>query len=236
MWKVIDSGSKSASELMDFDDKLLNAMKLDDQPIIHFYDFLKPSFTFGVFIKPEELMNPKVYIQDFDFSKRPTGGGVLFHVWDFAFSCLVPKHHEGFCPDVMDSYKYINSNIAEALSEYLVEKGTGFSLLPEEIDSQHPLCKHFCFAKPTKYDLMYGGKKLAGAAQRRKANGYLHQGSISLIMPDFSILDPLFGKNSPVLSAMNLHIHPLLGQTATLTDRKDAREKIKKMITSSFNS
>ncbi len=236
MWKVIDSGKKSASELMNIDDKLLNAMDINDDPIIHFYDFLKPSFTFGVFIKPEELMNPKIYIKDFDFSKRPTGGGVLFHVWDFAFSCLVPKNHEGFLPDVMDSYKYINTKIAEALDEFLKEKGTGFSLQPEEIQSLDPLCKQFCFAKPTKYDLMYGGKKLAGAAQRRKATGYLHQGSISLIMPDFAILEPLFGKNSTVLSAMNLHIHPLLGQTATPKDRESVREMIKRNITFSLNN
>lgn len=231
MWKVIDSGKKSASEIMKLDEKLLNEMKPDDEPIIHFYEFVKPSFTFGVFVKPEDIMNQKVFIKDFDFSKRPTGGGVLFHVWDFAFSCLIPKNHPGFKDDVMDSYKYINDKVAEALKDFITKEGD-FSLLPIEPEPLDPHCKNFCFAKPTKYDVMYGGKKLAGAAQRRKQQGYLHQGSISLIMPDFKVLKPLFPETSKVLDAMQMHTFPLLGPDATQKDAENARQKIKQKLAS----
>ncbi|MCH9622078.1 MAG: Octanoyltransferase LipM [Chlamydiia bacterium] len=235
MWKVIDSGKKSASELMKIDEQLLLKMKQDDQPILHFYDFVKPSFTFGVFIKPENIMNQKVYIKDFDFSKRPTGGGVLFHVWDFAFSCLIPKNHAGYKDDVMESYKYINDRIAKGLSPFIKDSKGDFSLLPIEPEPMDDLCKNFCFAKPTKYDIMYGGKKLCGAAQRRKNQGYLHQGSISLAPPDFSMLKPLFKTESKVLSAMNLHTFPLLGSKATLQDIEKTRNEIKQSLISALS-
>ena len=227
MWKVIDSKKMSASDLMGLDSSFLFAMEENDAPIIHFYDFIKPSFTFGVFVNPKELMNEEVYSQEFDFSKRPTGGGVLFHCWDFAFSCFVPKNHPGYLENVMDSYKYINDRVCFALDEYI--KG-GFSLQPVTMMPMDESCKHFCFSKPTMYDIMYGEKKLAGAAQRRKKNGYLHQGSISLILPQFGKLKSLFSNQSKVLEAMELYTYPLLGNSGTEKDRLDARENIKKNL------
>lgn len=234
MWKVINSGKKSASYLMEKDEKLLLAMQKEDDPILHFYDFLKPSFTFGVFVKPSEIMCQKNYIKDYDFSRRPTGGGVLFHIWDFAFSCFVPKNHPGYFEDVMDSYKYINDKVILALADYIEEHHGKFTLLSEEPAPDHPDCKNFCFAKPTKFDIMYGGKKICGAAQRRKGGGYLHQGSISLLMPDFDQLSSLFQKDSKVLSSMKLYTHPLLGPKATLLDREVAKKAIIHSFTKVF--
>jgi lipoate-protein ligase A len=221
---------------METDENLLLSMKKEDDPILHFYDFVKPSFTFGVFVKPAEIMNQKKYIKDFDFSRRPTGGGVLFHVWDFAFSCFVPKDHPGYFEDVMDSYKYINDKVVLALSDYTKEHKGEFALLPEEPEPLHPDCKHFCFSKPTKFDIMYKGKKIAGAAQRRKDGGYLHQGSISLIMPDFDLLAPLFSGNSKVLSAMKQYTQPLLGANADINDREAAQKQITNSLINVFNS
>jgi lipoate-protein ligase A len=234
MWKVIDSGKQSASALMEKDKNLLLAMKKEDAPTIHFYEFIKPSFTFGVFVEPQNLMEEKVYRKDFDFSKRPTGGGVLFHQWDFAFSCFVPKSYPKYSEDVMECYKYINLTICKALKEFVKDKEGEFSLLPEEPTPLDEDCKSFCFAKPTKYDIMFNGKKIAGAAQRRKEGGYLHQGSISLLMPDFTLLKPLFKDSSKVLSAMGLYTYPLLGNCATASDRSNATVRIKKNIVNGF--
>ena len=236
MWQVFDSGKKSASHLMEKDKKFLLSMKKEDPPTIHFYDFIKPSFTFGVFIKPEQVMNQKVYIKDFDFSKRPTGGGVLFHLWDFAFSCFVPKNHHGYSDDVMECYKYINDRVSTSLEEFIKDKQGGFALLPEDPVPLDDDCKRFCFAKPTKYDVMYGGKKLAGASQRRKEGGYLHQGSISLMMPKFSVIEPLFSKQSRVLEAMDLHTFALLDNSSTDGDVEDAKKAIKKNMVDTLNS
>jgi lipoate-protein ligase A len=39
-----------------------------------------------------------------------------------------------------------------------------------------------CFAKPVRFDIVAGDRKLSGAAQRRTREGMLHQGSI--LLPD----------------------------------------------------
>ena len=227
MWKVIDSKKRSASDLMLLDAKLLADLDENDAPTIHFYDFIKPSFTFGVFVDPSRLMDQSVYEKNFDFSKRPTGGGVLFHQWDFAFSCLVPKNHPAYLEDVMSSYQYINQRIVFALKEFVEGE---FSLQRETIVPEEESCNHFCFSKPTRYDIMLEGKKIAGAAQRRVRNGYLHQGSIALITPKYWSLEPLFPKESKVLKAMNQNSAALLGPFASPKDRWDVAEKIKENI------
>ncbi len=229
MWKVIDSEKRSASDLMLLDAKLLADLGENDPPTIHFYDFIKPSFTFGVFIDPSRLMDQGVYEKNFDFSKRPTGGGVLFHQWDFAFSCLVPKNHPAYLDDVISSYKYINERIVFALKEFIEGE---FSLQMETMVPEEESCKHFCFSKPTRYDIMLEGKKIAGAAQRRVRNGYLHQGSIALITPEYFSLEPLFPKESKVLTAMKQNSTALLGPIARPKDRLDVLHTIKQNIAS----
>jgi lipoate-protein ligase A len=43
-------------------------------------------------------------------------------------------------------------------------------------------------ARPTKYDVMLQGRKIAGAAQRKTKAGFLHQGTIALLCPDPELL------------------------------------------------
>ncbi len=47
-----------------------------------------------------------------------------------------------------------------------------------------PKISDACFANPVRDDLIFRGRKIAGAAQRRTRGGFLHQGSIQL--PDLS--------------------------------------------------
>ena len=73
---------------------------------------------------------------------------------------------------------------------------------------------YFCMAKPTIYDVVYQGRKIAGAAQRRRKNGYLHQGTISLAFPQMGLLNEvLFPKrcDSSDDGLFFCSIGPLLG-------------------------
>lgn len=222
MWKIEDSGRQSAKYLMKKDHEMLLALQKGDDPILHFYEFAKPSFTHGVFVDPGKVMSSAY--EEFDFARRPTGGGVLFHVWDFAFSVCIPKDHDGYFEDVMECYKFINERVIEALEKVVGKRE--FSLLPEEPLPMDARCKHFCFAKPTRYDIMLDGKKLAGAAQRRKGGGYLHQGSIMVTMPNFGKLAPLF-EGSKVIEAMQTYTGPLFDQEVNLSAlKKEMREQI----------
>ncbi len=204
MWKIVNSGTNRAEVNMAMDEKLLEELNPNDPPILHFYDFELPAATYGFFLKPEGFLKEG---HGLNLARRPTGGGILFHLWDLTFSVLIPKNHPGYSDDVMKNYKYINDLVLIALSEYL--EMPLLSLLPENPIPIDEVTKHFCFAKPTKYDVMINGKKVAGAAQRRKKNGFLHQGSISMIMPDFELLQKILPEETLTASSMKQHTFAL---------------------------
>ncbi len=204
MWRIVNSGKNSSKENMERDEKFLEELKPDDSPILHFYDFEKPSATFGIFMKPEIFLKED---HGLDLAKRPTGGGMLFHLWDMTFSVLIPKNHYGYSDDVMKNYKFINEIVLKSLSPF----GDCVDLLVQESEPMDEVCKYFCFAKPTKYDVMIGGKKVAGSAQRRKKNGFLHQGSISIVRPDFYLINSLFKEDNRVTKAMEEFTYVLTG-------------------------
>jgi|JI9StandDraft_1071089.scaffolds.fasta_scaffold18532_2 lipoate-protein ligase A len=220
MVKVLDTGRRPAKENMQIDEDLLTHLKEGEEPILHFYDWIEPAITYGYFVTPETLVKK---IGGVDFARRPTGGGILFHIWDFAFSILIPAHHEGYSPDVLKNYCYINERLIIALTNFLEGK-LSFGLLKEDPVAPFENAKHFCFAKPTIYDVMCEGKKIAGAAQRRKKNGYLHQGSISLFAPDQTVLEEIL---------LDKDVHKAMkGETFVPFSREE--ERIKKDLKSAL--
>jgi lipoate---protein ligase len=214
-WTIIDTGTSSAKKNMEIDADLLAALDPSSaSPILHLYDWLAPCATYGHFIHPFDHLSSKA---DFELAKRPTGGGLLFHISDWAFSILVPASHEAFSLNTLDNYAFINTLLIDIINRFLGFKAN-LSLLPTESPRDHCLC-HFCMAKPTKYDVMLEGKKVCGGAQRRTKAGFLHQGTISLSIPDQGFLDRLLLDPS-VSKAMFENTYPLMADVPLKEARK----------------
>lgn len=221
MWTVIETPPLSAKEIMEKDARLLADLK--DTPILHLYEWEAPAATFGHFIKIEEhLKMPSIL----DLAKRPTGGGIIFHTFDLAFSVLLPKSYVAFSDNTLSNYHFINSRVAKALE--------ASDLLPHEPLPLDAPSTHFCMAKPTKYDVMVQGKKLAGAAQRKMRHGLLHQGSISLAPPNEAFLTKVLLPGSRVKEAMLENSYAVLGPNYKPQDlaelRLEIREKLKREL------
>ena len=202
---IIDSGTRSAHENMQLDAQMLEALDPDGELILHLYDWERPSLTYGYFIKPHQHLHLEALARHgIDIGRRPTGGGIVFHIWDLAFSVLVPANHPGYHENTLDNYTYVNSRVKGAMQKLL---GKELDLLPEDPPTEIEASRHFCYAKPTKYDVMLNGRKIAGAAQRKKRNGYLHQGSISLVQPDTELLKELLKSDlSGVMNEISFYV------------------------------
>ncbi len=210
-WKVIDSGAGSAQDNMSLDGQLLEGLEGSENPILHLYDWKGPSATHGLLMSPEDFLSIEgLEKEGVELAERPTGGGIIFHLWDFAFSVLVPSRCPLFSTNTLDNYALVNRAVLEMVKEFLGEKHS-FELIAEDEKPQDLYCERFCMAKPTKYDVVYEGKKIAGAAQRKTKKGFLHQGSIALCMPDEKLLEKVLYPQSAVLEAMLRYTHPLLG-------------------------
>ncbi|MCH9704482.1 MAG: hypothetical protein K0U13_06825 [Chlamydiae bacterium] len=214
----MDSGSRTAEENMELDRGLLADLGEMEDLFLHLYDWKNPSLTYGHFIDPSKYLNSGII----DMARRPTGGGIVFHLSDLAFSVLVPSSHPSFSENTMENYAFINNKVIEALG--------GGELLPVEPTALDAAAKNFCMAKPTRYDVILNGKKVGGAAQRRTKAGYLHQGTIFLQEPDMELLQRIVLPGTRVLEGMEQNSHPF----APDVPLEEARRQMKQRLVEAF--
>jgi lipoate-protein ligase A len=186
MLKIIFTSDISAQEIMDLDKKLLENIT---EPTLHFYNWKYPSITYGYFIDPKKYLNlENLNKLNIDIARRPTGGGIVFHLWDMAFSFLLPSTNKNFSLNTLENYFFVNSCVLSAVKDFLNIKDEDIDLIKHDF-SPSESSLNFCMARPTKYDVLIENKKVGGAAQRRIQKGYLHQGTIALLMPQKEILE-----------------------------------------------
>jgi lipoate-protein ligase A len=229
--RILDTGIQSAERNMEIDAELLNSLHPDDLPILHLYEWSSPSATYGHFLNPHDFfIQDAIKSEGLTLAKRPTGGGIIFHLTDFAFSLLIPANHPGYSINTMDNYCYVNKKIMGVIREF---SPTLLGVDPHPATNQ---CAHFCMAKPTKYDVMIGSKKVGGAAQRRTKNGFLHQGSISLSRPPLEIIQKVLVNPAEVIAAMEANTFDLCQKGSTQSNEalSSAKVKLKELISLSF--
>lgn len=223
---LIDSPPDSASAIMSLDARLLEEL---EQPTLHLYEWERPSITHGYFIKPEEHLDLKALERHgIDIARRPTGGGIVFHTHDLAFSLLIPDGHPACGLNTLDRYHFVNRRLLKGIEAFLHGQKAGDLCTIEPKDETNALGS-FCMAKPTRYDVMFEGRKVGGAAQRKKAQGFLHQGTVCLQVPPKELLADVL-LDPRVAKAMGAWSFPL----AAHMDLQEARLAIRAQLKDVF--
>jgi lipoate-protein ligase A len=226
MWEVLDTGVASAAENMRIDAELLGSVESRSRPVLHFYEWERDSATYGYFIEPSKHLDLRgAEKRGLDLARRPTGGGIVFHVWDMAFSVLVPGDQR----NTLANYAFVNDAVLRAVKEFL-NAADLLELIPGDAEALDPHCGHFCMAKPTKYDVVLNGRKIAGAAQRKCKGGFLHQGTIALVMPPEDYLQDVLLQETRVAESMKAHTFALLGEKATEQTMKQAKRELRALL------
>lgn len=159
----IDPEPRDGPEQMACDEALLN---LTNRPVLRIFRWARPWVSAGYFVPFAEAQAAR---PDLPVCRRWTGGGVVVHDGDFTFSLAVPRGEPWAAMRPADSYRALH----EALAAALAQAGCRASLS----DGQAAASRE-CFAGPVRHDIVAGGRKIAGGAQRRTRRGLLHQGSI----------------------------------------------------------
>jgi lipoate-protein ligase A len=166
-WFFLQSGPGDAAFNMALDEVLLEAMPRLQKPVLRFYGWTEPAATFGYFQKFAEVeratrLRPLI--------RRPTGGGIVPHDADWTYSLVFPPDHEWHSLKAEESYRRVHEWIRSAFAKLDV------------VTELAPGCKKSapgeCFVGHVKFDLLWKGRKIAGAAQRRNKLGLLIQGSV----------------------------------------------------------
>ncbi len=167
IWHVINSGPCDAAFNMALDEAMLETVSRLGSPMLRFYSWTQPAATFGYFQHFAEIerttpLRPLI--------RRPTGGGFVPHDADWTYSLAFPAGHEWHSLRAEESYRRVHEWIHHAFTRLGVQTELA------------PCCKKTvpgqCFVGHEKSDLLWHGKKIAGAAQRRNKLGLLIQGSV----------------------------------------------------------
>lgn len=234
--RVLHTGAASAQDNMSCDARLLKDLDNDFHITLHHYEWQAPALTYGYFVNPNDYLSAEgLQKWTLDTARRPTGGGIILHTCDLAFSVLIPATHRAFSHNTLTNYAYVNSMISRAIERFC-EGSIDLVLLPKEAEPTNPTTKRFCMAHPTRFDVMLDGRKVGGAAQRRTRAGLLHQGSVCLTLPTPEFLeDLLLEANAPIACAMQRESYPLLGTHASEKELREARGHLRALIGDAIN-
>lgn len=152
---------------MALDEALLELASRFQRPVLRFYAWTQPAASFGYFQRHRdvELLTPLRPLV-----RRPTGGGIVPHNSDWTYSLAFPSSHEWYALAATESYRRVHQWIQAAFENL----GLPTELAPLAFKPQPGQC----FLGHELSDLLWRGRKIAGAAQRRRKDGLLIQGSV----------------------------------------------------------
>jgi lipoate-protein ligase A len=167
VWHLLRQGNNAADYNMALDEALLELAVELAHPTLRFYGWSEPAATFGYSQKYSDIermtpLRPLV--------RRPTGGGLVPHASDWTYGLVFPAGHYWHRLKAVESYQRVHRWVSAALAELRLTTALS-AASHKEVPGQ-------CFAGAEKDDVLWQGRKIAGAAQRRTGCGLLIQGSV----------------------------------------------------------
>jgi lipoate-protein ligase A len=163
--------------------------------------------------------------------RRLSGGGAIVHHHELTYSCALPPQHE-----LAKSPRRLYRVVHEAVLAALQELGITAALRGEP--ERHRDGHFLCFLRGDPHDLLVGGSKILGSAQRRRRGAVLQHGAVLLrrssYAPDIPGLDELCLRApgaAKLFEPLSAALERVLGDTAVAGELTSAeRERIDRSI------
>jgi len=174
-WRIILDGKADGPTNMGVDQAIFRSVEIGaSAPTLRFYGWDPPAVSLGRSQRPDLLDLEKCCELGIGVVCRPTGGKAVFHDRDVTYSLSCPIKSKILPNTLKGGYEAVSSCIVNGLSR--LGKGIDPVMLPSGgINSRTA-----CFEGPSAFEIVAGGKKLVGSAQRRGERAFLQHGSIPL--------------------------------------------------------
>lgn len=179
-WRRIESAEAlTGAENMAVDSALFEGVQAGGSPVLRFYRWAPACLSFGrnqPVASPETVRSAAVGL-GIDVVRRPTGGFGVFHDKELTYAVIAPV---GLLGSPRESYVAINRALVAGLRKLGVEAevaGAGAGRRPRSggRDWIGP-----CFQEAAAGEVVVGGRKLVGSAQRCERRTLLQHGSLLL--------------------------------------------------------
>jgi lipoyl(octanoyl) transferase len=173
--RVLQDGACDGVVNMSRDESLLLAVGAGTSPpTLRLYGWAAPTISLGYFQCFEEYESLAAPAGGLPVVRRTTGGGAILHDRELTYALIVPASSRLVHGNPNRLYELAHDALIACLAEL------GVSAQRSDVDDGSGASKgpFFCFARRHRYDVVIGGDKLAGSAQRRSGDAILQHGSI----------------------------------------------------------
>lgn len=186
-WRLIDSGPGEAADNMALDEAIARAVQDGAAPAtLRLYGWSRPAVSLGAFQRFSDVDTAYCAEQRIPIVRRPTGGRGILHGDELTYS-FSSKNEGPFSKGLLDTYR----RLAGAFRDALALIGLAVDTQVERERSGQTARSPLCFRSASFGELLHGGRKMIGAAQKRWSRGFLQQGSIPYSF-DYERLERVF--------------------------------------------
>jgi lipoate-protein ligase A len=184
---------------MAVDEALLEAAAADGRSTWRFYRWEETTLSLGYFQPYEQ--------------RCASGGGAILHDRELTYSLAIPERHP-LAIDRLGLYRVIHMSLIGALAQWGIEANMVESPTQRSAGDAALRQPFLCFQRRAPGDVVIGGTKVAGSAQRRCRGAVLQHGSVllarSAAAPELAGIEELTGKEVPADELMDAWCEKLL--------------------------
>ncbi len=181
-WRLLDTGSNTGAHNMALDEELLaRAQAGEPMPVLRFYTWEPSAVSVGRFQNMKQAVNRDACrTHGFDVVRRVTGGRAVLHRKELTYSIVARTDNPLFPPGILGTYHCIAAGLVAGLRNLglpaeVVTRASRHAGLVRKKPNEAA-----CFSSPSWYEIVVGGRKIIGSAQRRDSHAFLQHGSILL--------------------------------------------------------
>lgn len=211
--RLIVDGPADGAWQMAVDEVLLDSAAVSGRMTLRFYGWSEPTLSLGYFQDYAER-DAHAPSRQCPLVRRQTGGGAIVHDRELTYSLAVPAAH----PRAGDP-----ATLYQTMHEALIRTLAGFGLAAQRCQERRVRAgasePFLCFQRRATGDVLVGGVKVCGSAQRRRRGAILQHGSLLLARseraPELPGVLELLGRSIATLDLRSAWSDELIGPEVT---------------------
>ncbi len=218
------------------DTALLEALEAGDVaagPVLRLYTWKPAAVSVGAMQDPAVLLDlAACRTRGIDVVRRPTGGRALLHADEITYAVVASTADARFGHDLGTAYAAIGACLAAALARL----GIAAQLSRPTSDRARRLLHRPCFVSTGRAELLVGGRKLVGSAQRRHRHAFLQHGSLLVGQAHEELVDVLAAprRDAALAAAMRAELRRSTTTLAALLGRTPSFDELAQALVAAF--